>query len=1060
MSYVSRAAWSTKSRLRRGTALATGAAVLAAALAGAASAQDVVQTTDQSNNQTTAQSSQPSEQAIVVTGSRLKTQFTSDAPVDIIAADVAQDQGIPDVAALLRAQTVAAGSPQVTAATSSAFVQSGGIGVETLSLRGLGADRTLTLLNGRRAGPAGTRGEVSAFDLNVIPLSAVDRIEILKDGASSIYGSDAVAGVVNIITKRGGGGGEINAFYSQPQQPGGEQTQIDGSWGTDFDHDRGWIRLTGSYNKQFQLKRGDRSYFSCGEDYVFDPITGARRDILDPRTGKPHCADLPWGQIWTYDYTNPAGSFAVTPPWQARPAFLQYDYDGNLGKYIPAFGPGFPVGGGLTTPPGWFGVGYGELARPTATFDPIYSQYALASDGVMNENSPLVEKQSLQPQVEKETGFLNGEFKLTDHMTLYGEALFNRRQTIVNAYRQFWTYQYVYNTGDGFAGDPVAIAQGFTGDFLGFSPTAVTDHAATRVTVDYQRFVTGLKGDFGDLASSWTWDVYAQYSKSEGEYNEDIIFNDAIAPYQFRNSSCAGTVTPVRGVPCVDINWYSPQLLAGNLTAEEQAFLFGDAVGNTIYSQWNVDGYASGDLFSVPAGKISGAFGFQYRQDHIDDEPSPIILAGNAWGQSVAGPTRGSQTTEAVYGEIGVPILADMFLAKRLDVTASARYTDISSQGPIQESADPTDLVNAKGHDESVTYKVGTGWQIAPAFKIRATYGTSFRSPALYELFLGDETSFLDQRTIDPCVNWGAQLAANAITQRVADNCAADGVPANHNGTGATATIFSKGGVESGLKSETSDATSVGIVLTPHFADLSVSIDYFAINIDNEVTQLGASNILAGCYNSLHFSTEPLCKLFTRAPSGSGAAFNVVTVQDDFVNIAHQTNRGIDLELLYNTDTPLGKLSIGSHHTYQIENVNQLLPETVPLNTTGMAGYPKWVGDLSFTLDHGPWSFFYGVRYVGGTSNVDHFGDQPQTYYGTPAVYKLTTEPVVYHDLSVSRKLPKGFEVRLGVANLFDEAPPAVTGLSGEYDRIGNSAFYSQYDWVGRRFFINLGSKF
>ena len=123
-------------------------------------------------------------------------------PVDVVVPETAAVQGIGSVSGMLRTTTVAAGSPQVTSATSTAFVQAGGTGAETLSLRGLGANRTLVLLNGRRAGPAGVRGEVSAFDFNVLPLSVIERVEILKDGASSIYGSDAVAGVVNVITRK------------------------------------------------------------------------------------------------------------------------------------------------------------------------------------------------------------------------------------------------------------------------------------------------------------------------------------------------------------------------------------------------------------------------------------------------------------------------------------------------------------------------------------------------------------------------------------------------------------------------------------------------------------------------------------------------------------------------------------------------------------------------------------------------------------------------------------------------------------------------------------------
>jgi len=140
---------------------------------------------------------------IITTGSRIrKDVFTSSAPMDVIDVGQASIQGIANVGELLQRNTAAAGSPQVTSAISSEFVSNGGLGTSTLSLRGLGANRTLVLINGRRPGPAGTRGAVSSFDLNILPLSTIERVEILKDGASSIYGSDAVAGVVNIITRK------------------------------------------------------------------------------------------------------------------------------------------------------------------------------------------------------------------------------------------------------------------------------------------------------------------------------------------------------------------------------------------------------------------------------------------------------------------------------------------------------------------------------------------------------------------------------------------------------------------------------------------------------------------------------------------------------------------------------------------------------------------------------------------------------------------------------------------------------------------------------------------
>jgi len=161
--------------------------------------------------------------AIIVTGSRIrKSEFNSPDPIQIINPDLGQKQGQNQLADLLQSSPVAAGSIQITSAISNSFVTNGGADAQTVSLRGLGAERTLVLLNGRRAGPAGVRGAVSSFDLNVLPLSVVKQVEVLKTGASSIYGSDAVAGVVNILTKTDTDGFEVGGFTSVPVHGGGE----------------------------------------------------------------------------------------------------------------------------------------------------------------------------------------------------------------------------------------------------------------------------------------------------------------------------------------------------------------------------------------------------------------------------------------------------------------------------------------------------------------------------------------------------------------------------------------------------------------------------------------------------------------------------------------------------------------------------------------------------------------------------------------------------------------------------------------------------------------------
>lgn len=222
---------------------------------------------------------------IIVTGSHLRRdEFSSPDPLQVISPELAARKGISDTAGMLQGNPLAAGSSQVTSTISANFPTNGGIGVETLSLRGLGANRTLVLLNGRRAGPAGTRGTVSAFDLNVLPLSVIDEVEVLKTGASSVYGSDAIAGVVNIKTREELDGFDMRGFTSVPQQGGGETYNLSGAWGKMFDG--GHITISGDYWHQNALKMGDRKYLSCQEEYLFRPDGKTRADLVDPRNDK------------------------------------------------------------------------------------------------------------------------------------------------------------------------------------------------------------------------------------------------------------------------------------------------------------------------------------------------------------------------------------------------------------------------------------------------------------------------------------------------------------------------------------------------------------------------------------------------------------------------------------------------------------------------------------------------------------------------------------------------------------------------------------------------------
>ncbi|MGB5104730.1 MAG: TonB-dependent receptor [Steroidobacteraceae bacterium] len=987
------------------TPLARAISLVFTAAALGASGQSLGQDAEQQAEQ------EPSLETVIVTGTRIRHDgYTSSQPMDVMSPDSASLQGLGDVSRLLQSSTIASGSPQVTAATSTAFVQNGGTGAQTLSLRGLGANRTLVLLNGRRAGPAGVRGGVSSFDFNVLPLSVIERVEILKDGASSIYGSDAVAGVVNIITKKGDGG-TVDAYISQPEQSGGEEYRVNASWGKSYS--RGNFRVTADYHRENELQKGDRDYFDCGEQYIFDPDTGKRADVVDPRTGKYRCADLPWGHVWIYDYQDEGGNVP-------RGAKAQYDYDGDLANYIPGFAVDPENPGYMVTPPGWFPVAYDRT-----------------SDSVYNADHPFQDGSSLSPRMERITFFGEGEFEITDNVKAYAEVLLNRRKTEVNGYRQFWTY--IYNE-DFFGGNP--LAAGWTGAQW-LSPTPITDHSDSEVTVDYQRVAAGLQGDFtAAFLDGWNWDVSIQYSKSDGEYVDDQIYDDAISPYSIFNAepvigSCVGLNTPVRGVPCVDVPWLDPEFLRGNVSREVRDFLFGREKGTTTYDQWSLEAFMSGRLFDLPAGPLSVAIGAHYQDDQIKDKPGEITLSGNAWGSSSAGITAGDDKTKAVFAELEIPLLRDLPMVDRLTLSASARYTDVDSYG----SGD--------------TYKVGLDWGITPAVRLRASHGTSFRAPALYELYLADQTSFLGQRSIDPCINYGDALEAGEISPRVAANCEAVGLLPDYDGGAITATIITGGGYGV-LEAETSTSRTVGLVWQPEFADLSVSVDYFDIEVKDEVDQVGAQNIVYECYDSEFFPSDPLCDLFER-----DLVFGIDNVRDSFINIAKQTNKGWDVAATYRTNLPWGELTLETQHTFQTEDTRALFAGTKE-DFNGEVGDPEWVGRLNATFERGDWTFFWGTSFIGSSSNHERFGGNTTTYRGETVKIVLETDTVMYSSASVARRFDDwGLTARLGVSNVMNEPPPRVTTLNlGELNTVGTSAFYSQYDWLGRRYFLNFTKDF
>lgn len=917
---------------------------------------------------------------ITVTGSLLRRlEYDSASPVQVVTADTSVEIGQIDTADFLQQSSVAAGSTQINNQFSG-FVVEGGTGVQTVSLRGLGAQRTLVLLDGRRPGPAGTRGQVAAFDLNVIPSSILQRAEILKDGSSSIYGSDAVAGVVNLITRRSVDRSTVTASFQAPFASGGEVFQL--SAATGFKLGEGDVVTAVEWFKHERMTLGDRSFFSCAQDL----FTDANGNSIDREDRSILAGTALGGCSATNLYAN---------------TFI----DAITGaRYIPS-----PDGVTIGLVPGYRPrVNPTYANSPQAAFEDVLNFDFMADQDVISEQERL----SLYTSLDFNFGDVNWNTKF----------LYNNRSTDAQRFRQF--FPLVGNApqfGLTYANSPNYVAPVPSG----LAQPVMPFRFDQKIDVDYYYLTTGLEGAL-PVGRYWNWNVNASYSYSDGKYSTLGIVANRSGDVQFDDTA-----------PRVD--YFAPGFLGGARMNELEAVIGAWDTGKTVYDQFVVNGVLAGELFDLPAGPLGVAVGMEHRRFSIDDQPGELSRGGNLWGQSSAQVTKGKDNVSEIFAEIEIPILAGITGFEMLSLNTSGRVFDY-------DTVDGTDNV----------WKVGLNWQIVPTLRLRGTKGTSYRAPGLYELYLGNQTSFAGQLGIDPCIRWGESTNDN-----IRANCAAEGIPENFAGGAISATVVTGGGLGV-VKPETSRATTVGLVFTPTFADFSVALDYFKFEVKDEIVSLGAASILGGCYGAPVFPNN-FCTLFNRNPANDpNQPFAIDTVRSSYLNVNKQTVAGYDMLFRYDGDLRFGKLEVEGQATYVHKDEQQLFAPGVAdgfntNNRNGSISRPKLVGNIRAALRRGDWSYTWFMNYVGGTQSLTLAPET--TYFGFPnAVRDIRAESKLYHGAAV-RYGQSNWDILFGIRNLFDTDPPTVS--SGVVSRFGNvPAFATQYDWYGRTAYARLSYRF
>ncbi len=376
-------------------------------------------------------------------------------------------------------------------------------------------------------------------------------------------------------------------------------------------------------------------------------------------------------------------------------------------------------------------------------------------------------------------------------------------------------------------------------------------------------------------------------------------------------------------------------MIGGHIPSNVYNYLFQDQTGHSNYDQTTVELNADGSLMQLPGGALKGAVGYVHRIDKVDDEPSLLAQERQLYAYSSSGITKGSDIVDEAYGELNAPLLKDRPFFKLLELDASGRWTHYRSVG------------------SKFTYHLNAQWAPISEIRFRGNYGTNFRAPNLYELYVNGISGFFGTNA-DPC-NGFSQLAPTSTTYK---NCLAALTPIL--GAGAPGFIATAGpevftvGNASTLKPETAKTYGFGVVLTAprRIADLTFAADYWHIKLKDEVTTLGTT-ILDRCYQAADFPTNQYCQLIApRLPAGNSQQGNLSSFQDPFFNIAQQKVSGIDFDVRY--ATPIGpghfvaelQATRNLHMWFQEFSTDQPFDYVGTLGVQGFPAGPKVTGSL------------------------------------------------------------------------------------------------------------------
>jgi iron complex outermembrane receptor protein len=1058
---------------------------------------------------------------ITVTGSRLKRDtYSSIAPLQIISSNVSREVGLIDASSILQEST-AAGGQQIDL-TFSGFVLDNGPGSSTINLRGLGEARTLVLVNGRRLAPSGVEGAPFAANLDLVPASLVQQYDLLLDGASSVYGSDAIAGVANVILRQDFDGFEVEGYSRVPHHSSGVENTLSALWGMNFD--RGFIGVGAEFRDREAVQWRDRPWTAdCAKHNEIDE----NGQIRSQEAFYTDVYGMPWDECARDGLTGTLTSRTVMP---------DLPFTGSV-YYTPGFSNG---GWGNFSESEQFG--YAVDTDQDGVADMTYRDFSTNGKADTLDATLFPENQIMSVMAYGEYTFA-GEANITPYFeTLYTDLEF-KSQSFLFPYFPTVPANNPYNlcnpnaiTGIGVdcgsAQDALYTNPGFLADFgaefeglcaangipLEFCTPATFglttgpigpidtipivnvrgDRNNTSINGDQMRFVGGVRGDmpfmdFGSL-DNWTFDLYGSYSKSDMSSIRRGIREDrsdlALGVYSSTDTPCendtGAELQPDTAPGCVPVDMYAPSLypvggptVGGDLqgdfaTQAERDYLFGERVFDTEYEQTVFSGYMTGDLFSIPGGEVAFGIGIETREDELNSLPNAVASEGLLFGFTRDAGAIGSKRTDEAFAEIELPLIAGVPGAQELTINASSRYTDDEFYGG------------------NWTWSGKIGWRPTDSLLIRGTVGTAFRAPNLRELFLAGQTGF-NNSLFDPC--YVPEGAINPITDeydpaletrdpQILANCLANGVDptlANVGGFNVFSVEVESGGSLT-LDPEESESWSAGIAWDQPFTnafDMTISATYYEIDVFNTIIEPGSQFIVSDCYGS-STGNSAFCSRIQRDLSDPTDP-EITLIDAGFLNRDKETSRGVDINVAFNdTLTMFNRpfdIGVDVVANRQLERSTLFVtgPDTVDFESfQGTWGFPDWKVQTYFRLDYSDFRFVYELRYTSSVDqnplDVDEFDDVNGSQ-GTGFVSDTCLGPP---DDVLCRDYADGDSYLLhnasfyyygdrwtvggGVRNLFDEEPPVVDW--SEITNTNNSPLGYGYDLNGRTYFFNVAVNF